>query len=130
MGVSLFVARETLGTQCDTLVQFHVIADDAGRTDYDTRTVVNGKMMSDLRTRMDVDSGFGVSHFRDDTRNKRHVEPVKLVGNPVVGHCTDDGVTADNFTKAGGSRITIVCSFYIGSQNPSDFRQTADKFCC
>ena len=48
-GVSLFVARETLGTQCNTLVQFHVITDDAGRTDYDTRTVVNGKMMSDLR---------------------------------------------------------------------------------
>lgn len=42
-GVSLFVARETLGTQCNTLVQFHVIADDAGRTDYDTCTVVNGK---------------------------------------------------------------------------------------
>lgn len=55
--IPLLVAGEALGSQGDSLIQFHVVTDDAGRSDDYTCAVVNSKVVSDLGTRMDVDTG-------------------------------------------------------------------------
>lgn len=128
-GIALFVAGEALGTQSHSLIQFHMVADDTRGSDDHTRTMVNGKVVSDLGTRMDVDTRFGMCHFGDDTRDERYVEAIKFVGNPVIGDGTDDRIATDDFPEARGGRVTVVGSLYVGGQNAADFRQATDEFC-
>ena len=56
-GISMFVEGETLCSEGYTLVQFHVIAYDAGSTYYNTRTVVYGEVVSYGGCRMYIYTG-------------------------------------------------------------------------
>lgn len=125
--IPLLVAGEALGPQSNSLIQLHVVTDDASCSDDHTCAVVNGEVVSDLGPRMDVDTCFGMGHFGDDSWNERNIEPVKFVGNPVVGHGPDDWITADDFPEARGGRVTVVGSLYVCGQDATDFRQTADE---
>ena len=55
-GLAVFVQRETLGTEGDTLIQLHVVTDDARLADNHTRAVVDGEETTDFGSRMDVDA--------------------------------------------------------------------------
>ena len=57
-GIALFIQRETFGSQGYSLIELYMISDNTGCSDHDTGTMVNGKMMTDLCSRMDVNAGF------------------------------------------------------------------------
>ncbi|CDD47429.1 unknown [Bacteroides sp. CAG:875] len=120
--IPLLVAGEALGSQGDSLIQFHVVTDNTGSPDDHTRAVVNGEVVSDLGTRMDVDTCFGMGHLGDDAWDKRHVKPVKFVGNPVVGHGSDDRIATDDFSEARSRWVTVIGSLYVRGQDAADFR--------
>ena len=62
-GVSVVVKREALGSQSDTLIELHVVADDAGSANHHTRSMVDGEMMTDGSRGMDVDACFRMGHL-------------------------------------------------------------------
>ena len=45
-----------LRTERDALVNFHVLADDRGFTNHDTRTVIDEKIGTDMGSRVDIDA--------------------------------------------------------------------------
>lgn len=45
--IAVLIERETLGSEGYTLVEFHIVADDAGSSNYHTRTVVDGEVLAD-----------------------------------------------------------------------------------
>ena len=55
--VAVLVEWEALGTEGDTLVELHVVADDAGGSDDHTRAMVDGEVFADGGLRVDVDTG-------------------------------------------------------------------------
>lgn len=92
--------------------------------------MVNGEVMSDLCTRMNVNACFGMCHFGDDTWNQRNVQHIQFVGYPVIGDSPYDGIAADYFAEAGCCRISVVSCFNVGCQGMTDGRQAADELCC
>lgn len=45
--VAVLIEWETLGSEGYTLVEFHIVADDAGSSNHHTRTVVDGEVLAD-----------------------------------------------------------------------------------
>ena len=70
--VAVSIILEALGTQCDTLIQRDVVANDTRLTNHDTRAVVDGEVLADGGTRMDIDTRLGVGLLGNDTRNDGH----------------------------------------------------------
>ena len=54
--LAVLVERETLCSECYTLIELDVLADDAGSSDNHTRSVVDGEMASYCCGRVDVDA--------------------------------------------------------------------------
>ena len=54
--VAVSIVLETLGTQRDTLVECDVVADDTGLTDNNTRAMVDGKILANSGSRMDINT--------------------------------------------------------------------------
>ena len=48
----------------------------------------------------------------------------------VIADSADSRIATDDFTKACGGGITIICGFYIGSQNAAEFGQFTDETSC
>ncbi len=69
--------------------------------------MVDGEMMADSGSGMNVNSGFGMSHFGDDTGDKRYIQDIQFMCDTVVCDGTDNRVTADNFAEACSCRITV-----------------------
>ena len=70
--LALFVEREALSTQCYSLIDLDMTANDAGGADYYPCTVVDGEIIANLSGRMDVDARFAMRHLGDDAWNQRH----------------------------------------------------------
>ena len=56
--VAVSVFLEALGTQCHTLIERHVAADDTGLANNHSSSMINGKVFANLCTGMDVDARF------------------------------------------------------------------------
>ena len=125
--ISTFVERETTGTEGDTLIEFHVLSDDTRFSNHHTRAVVDGEVFANLRTWVDVDSRFGMSHFREHTWNERHTEQKQFVCHAVVGQCLDDRIATDDFAMVLGCWVAVVGSNHVGGENLTKFRQGVDK---
>ena len=54
---------EGAGTQCDTLVNFHIVANDAGSAYDNTCAVIDKKSAPNFSARMDVDAGQAVANL-------------------------------------------------------------------
>ena len=54
------VQRKTQSAQGYALIDFHMVADHASLTDHDASTVINKKALTNLGTRMDIDSRFSM----------------------------------------------------------------------
>ena len=54
---------ERAGTQCDALVNFHIVANDAGSTYDNTCAVIDKEPAPNFSTRMDVDAGQTVANL-------------------------------------------------------------------
>ena len=126
-GLAVFVQREALGTEGHTLVQLHVVADDAGLADYHTRTVVDGKITTYFRSWMDIDSRFTVRHLGDDAGNEGNTQLEQLVCDAVVADGADGRIAADDFAERLCGGVTVVGGFHICGECTSHCRQVADE---
>ena len=73
-GVALCIQWETLGPESNTLVEFHVIAYDAGGSDDHSCAMVDGEMAADGSGRMYVDACLAMGHLGDDTWDKGYTQ--------------------------------------------------------
>ena len=80
--IPLFVVLKALGTERHTLIERHMTADDGGLANHDTRTVVDGEILTNLGSWMDINTRLRVSLFRDDTRDDRHFQFVQPMSSP------------------------------------------------
>ena len=78
--IALFVVLKALSAQGDTLIEGHMIAYDGCLANHHTRTVVDGEILTNLGSRMDIDTSLGMSQFGDDTWYHRHLKIVELMG--------------------------------------------------
>ncbi len=74
--IAVLVVSEALRTQCHTLIERDVIADDCCLADDYACTVVNSEILAYLSTRMDVDTCLRVCLLSDDTWQYRHLHLV------------------------------------------------------
>ena len=70
-GVPLLVRRELRTGQADSLENTHMVAYHARLANDRARAMVNGEMMTDHRTRVNVNPGLRMRHLCDHTRNER-----------------------------------------------------------
>ena len=125
--IALLVILETLGTKGDTLIESDVIANDRGLTDDDTRAVVDGEILADLSTWMDVDTCLGVGQLGDDTRDDGHLQLMQSMGDAVVGHRVHDGIAEDDLAVVPGGRIGVEHGLHVGIEQTLDLRQRVDE---
>ena len=118
-GMSVFVKRETFGSERYALIEFYVVAYDTGGSYHHSCAVVYREVMSYACGRMDVDAGFGVCHFRDDARNERYAQCEQFVCYAVVAQCFDDRITTDDFSIGFGCGVAVVSGLYVSSQYPA-----------
>ena len=126
-GVAIRIERETLGTEGDTLIEFYMVADDAGGSDDDTRAVVDGEVATDSGGRMYVDTGLAMGHLGDDTWDEGNPQQVQLVGHAVTHDGAYGRVATDHLPIAGGSRVSFVGGYHIGGEQATQVRQAADE---
>lgn len=126
-GVAVVVERETLGSQGDSLVELHVVADDAGGPDDYARAVVDGEMVADGSRRMDVDASLGMGHLGNDSWNQGHAELYQFVGYAVVGEGLDDGIARDDLAEVLSGGVAVVGCLHVGSQDATDLGEPRNK---
>ena len=84
--ISVLVVLKALSTQCYTLIQRDMIADD-GRFAYNhTRTMVDGKVLANRSSWVYVDTRFAVCLLCNDTWDDGHLQLVQLMCYAVVRH--------------------------------------------
>ena len=84
-GLAIFIVFEVLRTECNTLIQDDMRANDGRFADDNTRSVVNTEIVSYLRCRVNIYSCAAMRQFRQHTRNTRHAELVQHMGGTVSG---------------------------------------------
>ena len=84
--VTVLVVLKALGTQCYTLIQRDMIADDSRFADNHTRTVVDGKVLANRSSWVYVDTRFAVCLLCNDTWDDGHLQLVQLMCYAVVRH--------------------------------------------
>ena len=70
--ITVGIELETLAAKGDTLVKTYMIADNASLAYHHTRTMVDAEILTDLCSRMDVDTRTAMRQLGDDTRDDRH----------------------------------------------------------
>ena len=132
--VPVLIGRQLFSGKADALEDAYVIPDHTGFADHGTRTVVDREIMSYLSSRMNVDTGFGMSHFGDHPGYKRNAQLIKLVRYTIIAYCPEARVTEDNFIDVLCCRIAVVGGFGIGGKQTAHFRQCGNerfgKFFC
>ena len=83
--IAVLIQRETLGSECHTLVELHVVADDAGGTDNHTRAMVDGEVVADGSLRIDIDTRLRVCQLRHHSWDEWHAELVQNMSDTIVG---------------------------------------------
>ena len=122
--IAVIVEGEAVSAEGYSLIDSYSLANDAGFTDYDTRSVIDKEIFSNRRSRMYVYPRYAVGVLRDDSRDNRDLQLVQLVSQSVVGYRQYAWITKDRLVRAPGRGITIVCSAYILGQQGLNFRQT------
>ena len=74
--IPVFVRRQFLSCQTDSLEDTDVVPDNTGLTDNGSCPVVNREIVSDLRPRMDIDTCLRMGHFSNHAGNKGNAQPV------------------------------------------------------
>ena len=125
--VAVLVVTEALGTQCHTLIQRHVVADDGCLTNHHTRAVVNGEVFANLGTRVDINTRPRVSLLRDDTGNDGHLHQVQHVRYAVVRHRVHHRVTVNHLAIVGGSGVALEHRLHIRIEQALHLGQLVNK---
>ena len=125
--VAVLVVLERLGTQGDALIEGDVVADDASLSDDNTRAVVDGKILANLGTGMDVNTSLRVGLLGDDAWNDRYVQLVQPMGNAIVYHRLDDGVAEDDLAVVGSCGVVVEHGLHVGIEQSLDFGQGVNE---
>ena len=115
------------GAERHSLVDLHVVADNAGLPDHDARTVVDVEPFADRGPRVDVDSRLAVGPFGHHARQDRDVQFVHHVGQPVDGHGVESRVAEDHLLLAVGGGVAAVVHFGVLHQPGEDERNFAEE---
>ena len=91
-----------------SLIDLDVVADHGCFTDHDARAVVDEKIFSDCRTRVDVDSRQAVGMLRHDARDQRHAEQKQLVGDARGENRVQARIGADDFVLVIGGGVAVI----------------------
>lgn len=70
--VTLCIKGETLGSEGNALIDFHMVAKDTGGTDDDACAMVDGEVAADRGSRMYVNAGLAMGHLGNDARYEGH----------------------------------------------------------
>ena len=114
------VVLEILGAEGDALVEHHVIADDGSGSDDDARAVVDGEVFADLRARMDVDTGGGMRHLREEARGHGDLQVQQLMRRAVVEHHLDAGVAEHDLRAVFDGGVILGDGFYVSVEQPGN----------
>ena len=125
--VPLIVERKALCSKRHTLVEFHVVSDNACGTNDHSGAMVDGEMRTDGGRGMDIDARLAMSHLGNDAGDKGHAQEKQLVSDAVVGDSLYHGIAADYLPDGLGSRVALVGSFDVRSQHRTQGRQAPDK---
>ena len=126
-GVPLSIEREALGTKGYALIEFYMIAEDAGGTNDNTRAMVNGKMTSNGSGRVYINARLAMGHFGDNARDEGYAKKVQFVSYAIVADSTYGWITTDHLAIARGCRITFIGCNYISSKQATQVGQTYNE---
>ena len=93
-----------------------VVSDHTGLPDNGSRPVVDREIVSDLRTRMDIDTSLRMGHFSNHAGNKGDAQPVQLVRDAIVADSPETGITKNNLVDVLRSGISVESGFSIRCQ--------------
>ena len=126
-GIAIFVGRQFLSRQADSLEDADMMPDPAGLANDGTGSVVDGEVVADDGTRMDVNACFGVSHLGNHPRNERNPQDIQLMGNAMVADGPESWVAKDHFAEVLGGWISVEGGLRIGSQQPTYLGQGGNE---
>src|SRR5690606_26154316 len=101
---------DTQSPQCNTLIYFYMVAYNTGLTNHHTSSMVYAKMLTDLCSRMNVNTGIAMRMLRDDPRNSLNTFCIQLVCNPIGCDGVKARIGSNYFPPALGRRITLIHS--------------------
>ncbi|MNL23977.1 hypothetical protein D3C87_1453950 [compost metagenome] len=85
--------------------------------------MIDEEAATDLRPRMDVDTGGGVGDFRADPREQRQPGAIQMMGKAMVNHRQDARVAEQHFVDAARCRVAVVGRQHVGVQQTAQARQ-------
>ena len=125
--LSVLVGYKVLCSQCNSLIESNMLANDTGLSNYNPRAMVNREILADLCSRVNVDSRGRVRHFRQDTWNNAHAHLVQTMCHTVVNHRLDNRIAIDNLIAIIYSRVVGNHSLYIGLQHLGNLGKRLQK---
>ena len=125
--IAVLIQLEALGSQGDTLIQFHMVPDDRGLPYHDAGAVINKEMLADGRAGMNINPGFFMGKFRHDPGDQGHIQLIQFVRQAVDGDRVEAGIADHDLFPSAGRRIALVQGFNVQQQEPLHFRQPAGK---
>ena len=117
---ALRVVGEVPRTQCNPLIQGHMRADDGRLSDDDAGAVVDGEVVADDRTGMDVDAGGGMGILREHAGDDRDAQQMQFMGRTVVDHRRHGRIAEDDLLEAAHGRVVVGDGFHVGFQQFPD----------
>ena len=126
-GIAIFIGRQFLSRQADSLEDADMMPDPAGLANDGTGSVVDGEVVADDGTRMDVNACFGVGHLGNHPRNEGNPQDIQLMGNAIVADGPESWVAKDHFAEVLGGWISVEGGLRIGSQQPTYLRQGGNE---
>ena len=126
-GITLSIERKVLCSESNALIELHVVAEDAGCTDDDTRTMVNGKVTANGGSRVYVDTSLAMGHLSNDARNEGYAEEMQLMSNSIVANGAYGRIAANHLAIARGSRITFISGYHIGGEQATQMRKAFNE---
>ena len=125
--ITILIVLKALGTKRNTLIKRNVVANNSGLANNHTCTVVDGKILTNLSTWVNIDTRLRMCQLCDDTRYDGHVKLVKFVSHTIVSHGVHRRITENNLTIIGRSRVVIEHRLYVGIKQAFDLWQCIDK---
>ena len=111
-----------------SLIDLYMISDHCCFSNYHSCAVVNEEILSDCRTRMNINSRLTVGVFRHNTRNNGNAESIENMRHTMNTDCRNTWIRKNNLIFTLRSRITVKRSLYIHRKITIDFRKLFKKF--
>ena len=114
-------------SECDAVVKLDAITQDAGFANHDTGAVVDEEVVSDLCSRMNVDTRLAVRITGHDSCDNLLSETVKAMSDAIRTHRNDARIGGDDFSVTRSGRVAMKRSREIHRNMASDRWQHLDE---